>query len=146
MTATPAPNTAFPACPSCGYDLTGIIREDNTATCPECGEELDIIPTPHCVSRWDPLAALLCIQFLLNTGACLLVFVIRAGAPFLSMGLTLAVIPACAIRFEHRRRKQIPALAFTPKLWLVTIIVLLHALTFVALTYLILLWIAFSSI
>ena len=26
-------------CPTCRYDLTGVIREDDTATCPECGFE-----------------------------------------------------------------------------------------------------------
>ncbi len=30
-------NAPNPTCPTCGYDLAGIIREDDTATCPECG-------------------------------------------------------------------------------------------------------------
>ncbi len=32
-----------PLCPTCGYDLAGIIREDGTATCPECGNQADLI-------------------------------------------------------------------------------------------------------
>lgn len=30
-------STTNPTCPTCNYDLTGIIRDDNFATCPECG-------------------------------------------------------------------------------------------------------------
>ncbi|MBO6738578.1 MAG: hypothetical protein JJ916_01840 [Phycisphaerales bacterium] len=31
-----ASELAHPACPTCHYDLAGIIRKDGTATCPEC--------------------------------------------------------------------------------------------------------------
>jgi uncharacterized paraquat-inducible protein A len=30
-----------PTCPTCGYDLAGIVREDDTATCPQCASDSD---------------------------------------------------------------------------------------------------------
>lgn len=32
-------------CPKCNYDLTGIIREDGIATCPECGRKVSYLRT-----------------------------------------------------------------------------------------------------
>jgi len=41
-----------PTCPTCGYDLAGIIREDGTATCPECGQATALDLASIKLNRW----------------------------------------------------------------------------------------------
>ncbi len=55
-----------PTCPTCGYDLAGIIREDNTVTCPECGEAINQISKQR-TTYWISFERALLIPFLITT-------------------------------------------------------------------------------
>ena len=51
MTAKPTK----PICPNCGYDLSGLIEPETTATCPECSTESSYQAATEMHSRWNAI-------------------------------------------------------------------------------------------
>ena len=48
---------AEPKCPSCHYDLTGIVQEHEPIACPECGEMFDP-GNPFALKPWPSVAVI----------------------------------------------------------------------------------------
>ena len=131
-----------PICPTCGYDLAGIIRGDGTATCPECGSELERYTVEHPISRWDQLA----FNCTLILFAPLLVFftMMAIGWVFKISWIPAAAIPSLLLttaglliwfsRFEADKRFwwSNPPPRFTPPLWVFIPLMILFAIACLA--------------
>lgn len=125
-------------CPKCNYDLSGIIREDGTATCPECGSELEKYSMVNPVWRWDQFAfnctvilfaPLLVFFTMMTIGWVFKISWISAGA-VPALLLTTAVLLIWFSRFEADKRFwwSNPPPRFTPPLWVFIPLMILFAI------------------
>ena len=125
------------SCPKCNYDLAGIIRENGTATCPECGSDLEKYSIVNPVSRWDRLAlncTLILIVPLLMFFVMLTLnnyFRLRwiASSPIVGYLVTTAGLLIWLSLYEakKRRRWSNPPPRFKPPLWVFIPLMILFA-------------------
>ena len=110
-----------PNCPTCGYDLAGITREDGSAICPECGScftKSDLSPPQEPPATvMHTIFGMLLIPSVL---AQLCYWSIHANNGSLGAGLLLPIVAIVGlfiyggilVLIEHRSRKRINAAHF----------------------------------
>lgn len=141
-----------PCCPSCGYDLTGIIREDDPAKCPECGSDLEKESIVNPISRWDRLA--LSCTIILFAPMFVFFAMLTIGWAFKISWISAGAIPALLLttaglliwfsRLEADKRFwwSNPPPRFTPPLWIFIPLMILFAVAcLVAEYFLFILWV-----
>ncbi len=140
-----------PTCPTCGYDLAGIIREDGTATCPECGSVSDSHRYSLPISRWPIVSKLIITHavlfFLLSAALCLVPLGGVGGSIWLLV--QLCILPSSVVLIEHQLRKSNPDQQFTPTIARLSFIVACYTITlllFGILVYVVLSAIAYSTL
>lgn len=104
-----------PACPECGYDLTGVIAAEGFAHCPECGRWLTWATATAPRDRWRtvrwaaivllgvplPIAA---ASYWLFAASTTLDYFLLGFLPPVFMGLYIPVAVVCLLVVDARRR------------------------------------------
>lgn len=149
-------STTNPTCPKCNYDLAGIIREDGTATCPECGSDLEKYSMVNPISRGDQLAfnctvilfaPIIVFFVMLSIGWVFKLSWISAGA-IPALLLTNAGLLIWFSRFEADKRFwwSNPPPRFTPPLWVFIPLMILFAIACIVGEYFILMFWMWSQV
>ena len=139
-------------CPACKYDVTSLVREDGTATCPECGSELERYSKSRTVSRWDRVG-LYCTCILIAP-ALVFIAIIALGSVLKSQWLSSAAAAAHLlttaglmiwfIQYEADKRLwwSNPPPRFKPRLWILVPFLIVFSVACIAGEYfLLLLWV-----
>jgi hypothetical protein len=140
--------------PTYNYDLDGIIREDGTATCPECGSVTTEERASQTVSRWKAVKRALIMLLAAPLAICLYSYVINLSweygsdalfeIGFIPLVLTFYYILITAIVLlilEWRTKRKNKHCRVTPSVWLcVAAIIIPAAISITAIIFVLVPW------
>lgn len=136
-----------PICPTCGYDLAGIIREDNTTTCPECGSKSDSFRNTLPISRWPTIHKLIIAHILLMIVVnAILVVPLGASSGWIWFLMQFVIMPAGVVFTEHRLRISNPPKNYTPTITQLSFFVVFYTIALLILGYTTLSIVAYSTL
>lgn len=129
-----------PTCPTCGYDLSGIIHEDGTVTCPECDTDTTAELASRVVSRWKAVKRALIMLLAAPLAVCAYSYTIYTKweygndslfeIGFVPLGLTfyyILIASLVLIILEWRARHKNKHRRITPSVWLCLAAIILPA-------------------
>lgn len=133
-------------CPTCGYDLTGIIREDGISTCPECCSVSDSLRYSLPLNRWPTIYRLVIghiVLMVLMSSICFLP--LGGGGLLIWFVLQLFILPCGVVLTERKLRQSNPPRSCTPSLPVLSFIVACYTITLLILGFIVASVIAYST-
>lgn len=130
-----------PACPNCGYDLSGLFDPNSSCTCPECNQTTTHAHATQRINRWNSLALAIACVFIvpLSMTGTAWVFMLHTdwytswtgSASLLLLASQILAVPLLGFLFLaaesafHTREQS--ARHIRPSAWLFNVLVLLSA-------------------